>query len=295
MKNFKFVKNFKWFGLLSIALMAVGLAAIVLMPFGITLFNFDIDFLGGTVLQYELHTSMDKPQLDEIGRLVGGIIGEAPTIQKSGDTGVLIKTLDINTEKRQEITNALKDKYGITDDDLLQADNVTPTVGADLRKAAILSVALASLLILLYITIRFEFRSGLASVLALMHDLLVMFSCYVIFQIPVNMNFIAVMLTILGYSINACVIVFDRVRENRKYMPRSDFSDIVDTSAGQTFTRNVNTTITTLLPLIMIIILGVSSVRNFAIPLAVGIVAGAYSSIFLAGPMWSFFRGGKRA
>lgn len=294
MSNFKFVKNFKWFGMVSILLMCVGIAGVVLLPFGVNLFNFDIDFLGGTVMQYEMHTNMDKPQLDEIGAIVEGITGVAPTIQKSGETGVLIKTLDIDTELRKSITNALKEKYGITDADLLQSDNVTPTVGADLRNAAVLSVALASALILLYITIRFEFKSGLAAVLALLHDLMVMFSCYVIFQIPVNMNFIAAMLTILGYSINSSVIVFDRIRENRKYMPKSDFRDIVDKSAGQTFTRNINTTVTTLLPLVMIIILGVSSVRNFAIPLSVGLVAGAYSSIFLAAPMWSFFRGEKK-
>lgn len=293
-KEFKFVKNFKICIIISCFLMAAGIAAVVALPFGVNLFNFNIDFLGGTILQYELHTSMEKAQLDEIGDIVEGITGVSPTIQKSGDTGVLIKTVDIDSDLRQAVTDALKEKYNISDSDLLQAENVTPTVGADLRNSAMLSVLIASALILVYIAVRFEFKSGLAAVLALIHDLFIMFSCYVIFQIPVDLNFIAAMLTILGYSINSSVIVFDRVRENRKYMPKTDFAEIVDISSRQTMVRNINTTVTTLLPLIMIILFGVTSVRNFAIPLAVGLAAGAYSSLFLAAPMWNFFRGGKK-
>lgn len=293
-KEFKFVKNFKYCIIISCVLMAAGIAGVAALPFGVNLFNFNIDFLGGTILQYELHASMEKVQLDEIGSMVEDITGVSPTIQKSGETGVLIKTVDIDSDKRQAVTDALKEKYNIADSDLLQAENVTPTVGADLRNSAMLSVLIASALILVYIAVRFEFKSGLAAVLALIHDLFVMFSCYVIFQIPVDLNFIAAMLTILGYSINSSVIVFDRIRENRKYMPKTDFAEIVDISSRQTMVRNINTTVTTLLPLLMIILFGVTSVRNFAIPLAVGLAAGAYSSLFLAAPMWNFFRGGKK-
>ena len=294
MKNFKFVGNFKYSLIISCVLMAAGLAGLVLLPFGITLFNFNIDFLGGTILQYEMRAVMDKPQLDEIAALAESAAGVSATVQRSGDTGILIKTVDIDTDRRQAITNTLKENYGITDADLLMADNVTPTVGADLRNAAILSVVLASALILLYIAIRFEFKSGLAAVLALVHDVLVMLSFYVIFQIPVDTNIIAAMLTILGYSINSSVVVFDRVRENRKYMPKSDFADVVDISSRQTFLRNLNTTLTTLMPLTMIIIIGVPSIRDFAAPLAVGLIAGCFSSLFLSAPMWTFFRGGKK-
>ena len=289
MVRLKFVKNFKLCAIISLILMAPGIAGVVLLPFGIDLFNFDIDFLGGTVMQYELHQVMDKPRLDEIGDLIEDIIGISPTVQRSGDTGVVIKTLDIDTDLRQSIDTMIKDKFAGAIQ--LEAENVTATVGADLRNAAIMSVVIASLLILLYITIRFEFKSGLAAVFSQLHDVFIMLSCYVVLQIPMGMTFIAAMLTTLGYSLNASVVVFDRMRENRKYMPKADFRDIADTSAGQTFMRNINTTVSTILPLVMIIILGVASVRNFAIPMAVGVAAGAYSSVFLAAPMWSFLRG----
>jgi preprotein translocase SecF subunit len=294
MKNFSFTGNFKWSAIISVLLTITGIVGLVLLPFGVSLFNFDVDFLGGTVLRYDLHVPVDADVQNEVAELVSSVTSIAPTLQKSGDNELTIKTVDIDTEKRSAIFEALKEKYSITEADILQSDNVTATVGEDLRNAAILSASLAAILILLYITVRFEFLSGVAAVIALIHDILVMLSFYIIFQIPVNMNFIAAVLTILGYSINASIIVFDRVRENRRYMTKSEFSEVVDLSVRQTVARNINTTLTTLLPLIMIIILGVTSVRNFAIPLAIGVVAGAFSSICIGGPLWSFLRGGKK-
>lgn len=125
-------------------------------------------------------------------------------------------------------------------------------MGADLRNSAIIASAVAAVLILLYITIRFEFRSGIAAVIALVHDLLVMLSMYIIFQIPFNMNFIAAALTILGYSINATIVVFDRIRENRKLMPKEEFASVVDHSIWQTMNRSINTTVTTLLAIVLL-------------------------------------------
>jgi len=295
MRNYKFVKNFKFNIIISLVLMSVGIAGIALLPFGISLFNLNIDFLGGTILQYELRTTVDNSQLDEIRGIVEAATGETATVQRSGDTGALIKTVDIDSGKRQAVTNALKDRYGISDSDLLMADNVTPTVGRDLRNSAIMSVVLASFLILVYIAIRFEFKSGLAAVLAQIHDVFVMLSFYVIFQIPVDTNIIVTMLITLGYSLNASIIVFDRIRENRKYMPKSEFAEVADLSSSQTFVRNINTALTTLFPLGMIILLGVPSIRDFAIPVSIGLIAGTFSSLFLAAPMWTYFRGGKKA
>ncbi len=294
-ESFSFNSRFKVFGLISICLCAVGIVALVLMPFGVTLFNFDIDFLGGTTMEYELHTEMTHDQLNEIAAIVTEITGREPNPpQKTGENGtsVLIKTVDIPSEQRDEIFKALQEKYGtaaapITEDDILSVENVGSSVGRDLQRAAVTATLVAALLILLYITIRFQFSSGLAAVITLIHDLLVMLSFYVIFQIPMNMNFIAAMLTILGYSINAVIVVFDRVRENKRLMgPKASFAANIDKSIWQTLRRNINTTVTTLLPVILLIILGVGSVRNFILPLAVGIVAGAYSSICLAGPLW---------
>ena len=136
--------------------------------------------------------------------------------------------------------------------------------------------------------------ASFAAVVALVHDLLVMLSFYVILQIPLNMNFIAAALTILGYSINATIVIFDRIRENRKMLRKVAFGDLVNTSIHQTITRSLNTTITTLLTIVMVIIFGVSSIRNFAIPISIGVVAGLYSSVCISGPIWSKLMGSSK-
>ena len=139
---------------------------------------------------------------------------------------------------------------------------------------------------LVYIAIRFDIRSGLAAVCALCHDLLVMLSAYIIFRLPFNINFIAAALTILGYSINATIVVFDRARENAKANPKADFGDVMDKSIWQTMTRSINTTITTLLTITMVLIMGVTSIRNFCWPLFVGVLAGCFSSVCISGNIW---------
>jgi preprotein translocase subunit SecF len=191
---------------------------------------------------------------------------------------------DIGSEDREAIFNRLKGEY--PDLETLEVNNVGASVGADLRRAAILSVIVASLLILIYITIRFQFSSGLASIAAQLHDVAILLAAYVLLQIPINMTFIAVLLTTLGYQINATIVLFDRIRENRKRMQKTSFAGIIDRSIKQTLSRNINTTLTTLLPVTCIIILGVPSVRNFALPIAIGLIAGAYSSISLSGSLW---------
>ena len=149
-----------------------------------------------------------------------------------------------------------------------------------------ISALVAVLCMLVYIGIRFDFRSGLAAVCALCHDILVMLSAYIIFRIPFNANFIAAALTILGYSINATIVVFDRARENAKSNPKTDFAEIMDKSIWQTMGRSINTTITTLLTITMVIILGVTSIRNFCWPLFIGVLAGCYSSVCISGNIW---------
>ena len=196
----------------------------------------------------------------------------------------------MDSETRDAIFQAIAEKYGLQDTDNLKSDYVSASVGSDLRDKAIKASLIAVALILLYITIRFEFRSGIAAIICLIHDLLVMLSMYIIFRIPFNMNFIAAALTIFGYSINATIVVFDRIRENRKKEMGKrgvTFADIVDKSIHQTMTRSINTTITTLVVMLMLLILGVSSIRNFAAPICVGVIAGCFSSVFLSGPLWN--------
>ncbi len=290
--TFSFVKKFNMFGIIAIVLVATGLIGLVLLPFGVGMYNFDIDFVGGTTFHIDMGVQLDRAKLDDIAGVVekaSGVKPSAPQITGTGGTEVIIKMTSIDSPTREAVFNALKQEYGLSDSARLNVEDVGATVGRSLQQSAILSVTVAALLILLYITIRFQFSSGLAAVICLIQDLLVMLSAYVIFRIPINMNFIAAMLTILGYSINANIIVFDRVRENRKLMLKKPFGEIVDRSIHQTLGRSINTTVTTLIPLVLIIIIGVTSIREFAIPLMVGIVSGLYSSVCLAGGMWAKF------
>ena len=297
MKNFNYVKKFPIFSAIAVAFCIVGLLAVALLPFGVNWFNLDIDFVGGTTLQYNMHKEMTSAEQQNIASIVEGVIGEkVSSIQKAGDTNeeIVIKTKTLDTETRDQVFVALQSAYSLADTDILSVDNVDPVMGADIRDAAILAALLAVLLMLVYIAIRFDFKSGIAAVIALVHDLLVMLSFYVILQIPLNMNFIAAALTILGYSINATIVIFDRVRENRKLLRKATFGEIVNTSIGQTFTRSLNTTITTLITIVLIIFLGVDSIRNFAIPITIGIVAGLFSSVFISGPVWSKLMGSEK-
>ncbi len=300
--KFNIVKKSNIFALIAVLLTIVGLVSVILLPFNVNFFNLDIDFAGGTTMHYNMHMQLEKAELDAIAKDVEAVIGTpVSSIQKAGDgTEVIIKTNILPSEQRDAVFAALKEKYGLHDgseaveegqepiaSDILSVENVDSVMGTDLRNSAIISALLAVLLMLIYIAIRFDVRSGVAAVVALIHDVLVVMSVYVIFRIPLNMNFIAVILTILGYSINATIVIFDRVRENRKIMRKTSFDDIVNKSIWQTATRSVNTTVTTLLAVVAILVLGVSSVRNFMIPLAGGIVAGLYSSMFISGPVWA--------
>ncbi len=297
--NFSFVKHSKIFFIISALLISVGLIGLILVPFKVYLFNFDIDFVGGTTMQFELNTEVNRAVLDDVSDIFKEVTGQnASSVTKGGNDGtqVIIKSAELDSETRDAVFEAVKQAYSLPEDATpIKSDYVSASVGADLRNAAFIASAVAALLILVYITIRFEFRSGLAAVCALVHDLLVMLSMYIIFQIPFNMNFIAAALTILGYSINATIVVFDRIREDRKLNPKADFGDTVDCAIRQTMTRSLYTTVTTLFSIVMLLILGVSSIRNFALPLLIGIISGCYSSVCISGPLWNVFRGkGKK-
>lgn len=292
LKSFSFTGHFKLLGIIAILFVSVGLISLILLPFGVRLFNFDIDFVGGTTMQYELHVPVDQTVTADIADIVKEVSGQnASSVTKAGDSGtqVVIKTLELDSETRDAIFDAVAEKYGLEKTDNIKSDYVSASVGSDLRSKAIKASLIAAALILIYITIRFEFRSGLAAVISLLHDILVMLSMYVIFRIPFNMNFIAAALTIFGYSINATIVVFDRIRENKKFMAanKQTFAEVVDQSIHQTMTRSINTTITTLVVMVLLLIIGVSSIRNFAAPICVGVICGCYSSVCISGPMWN--------
>jgi preprotein translocase SecF subunit len=285
----------KIFGIISILLVIVGLVSLLALPFGVQLFNFDIDFLGGTTMQFELYQDVTRDVIADVESIFEDVTGQnASSVTKAGDSGtqVIVKSLELDSETRDAVFQAVAEAYDLPEGDTpIKSDYVSASVGNDLRDSAFRASAIAAILILLYISIRFELRSGIAAVVALVHDLLVMLSMYVIFQIPFNMNFIAAALTILGYSINATIVVFDRIRENNKADLKDGFGDVVDRSIWQTMTRSINTTITTLFSIVLLLILGVSSIRNFALPLTIGVLSGFYSSVCISGPLWNKLKG----
>lgn len=228
---------------------------------------------------------------DEIRKTVDAVANvKASSVVKSED-GFVIKTNELDAKQASDVKQALADKFGAIK--VISEDKVSATVGSELLGSSLQALLIAAVLMLIYISFRFELLSGLSAVLALVHDVLVMLSMYAIFRLPVNTSFIAAMLTIIGYSINATIVIFDRVRENTKYLKKETFSNIVNTSIWQSMGRSVNTSVTTLITIVMVYILGVTSVREFALPIIIGIVCGTYSSIFLAGSFWCLLRGKK--
>ena len=291
-KNFSFVKHFKVFLIISAILIVVGVVGLVTLPFGVNLFNMDVDFLGGVTMTYDLGEAADTAAVEEIAS--GVLEGKLSSVTTSGSTGtqVVVKALFVDADVRDALFDAIAERY--PDAVTVSSSSVSASVSEDLRNSAIIASLVAVLCMLVYIGIRFDFRSGLAAVVALCHDLLVMLSAYIIFRIPFNINFIAAALTILGYSINATIVVFDRVRENERASKQAEFADVVDKSIWQTMTRSINTTITTLLTITMVLILGVTSIRNFCWPLFIGVLAGCYSSVCISGNVWVLLRNAKR-
>ena len=283
-KNFNFVKNKKYFFIFTAVVLIVGIICIIIKGF-----NVDTDFAGGTNIQIRIGKTLVAADLDNIRSLCESATGETvSSIQKSGANSdeVIIKMKEIDSEKRAQLFDSISAEYNLTEDDLLSVTNVGASMSADLRQAAFMSTIIAVVLMLLYISIRFKLLSAIAAVICLIHDLLIMLIAYSVFSIPMQSTMIAAFLTILGYSINATIIIFDRMREERKLDRERVLGDIANDSIRATLTRSLNTTLTTLFTIGMIYLFGVDSIRSFALPLIIGIVAGLYSSVCLAGNIW---------
>ena len=292
-QRFAILKNFKIFGGISALLVVTGLVALILLPFDKNLFNLSIDFAGGTEMEFNMHTEVTQDVQTEVSGLFKDATGvDASSVTSSGDGNedVLIRSTSITSEQRAAVIDKMLEKYSLADTDILNNNDVSASVGSDLQRSAVICSVLAIVLMMLYITFRFEMTSGMAAVCCLMHDLLIMLSVYVWLQIPLDSNFIAAALTILGYSINASIIVFDRVRENLRTARKEPFEVIGEKSIWQTMGRTINTTLTTLFTIGMVYILGVPSLKQFTLPLIVGILAGGWSSVMLSTGLWGFFR-----
>ena len=273
--------------------------ALLLSLFGMGI-NVGIDFSGGMSMQYTMGEAVTQSDIE--GVLNGiGLKDYAVSVQGTGKDSINIRIKAIDEDGVQgiqaSITEALQTKYpnaAIYGD----VNYVGPVAGATLLRNAFLSVLIAALCMLIYIAIRFDFNSGAAAVLGLVHDVLIMLSFMVILRSFVQMNssFIAAMLTIVGYSINNTIIIFDRIRENARKMPSSTPRvDVVNRSIKECLGRTINTTLTTLVTIVCLYIFGVSSIREFALPIIVGIISGVYSANMINGYVWAFLEEKKRA
>lgn len=244
-------------------------------------FNWGIDFAGGTKVVIEIGENINKPEIEEIVSKYA----ENSTVTISDNTAVEIRASELEPSKVKEMFNEVKEKYSLEDTALVSEDQIGASIGEELTKNAIIAIGVSIIGMLVYIAIRFKLNYGIAAIIALLHDVLITISVYAIFQIPINTPFIAAVLTILGYSINDTIVIFDRIRENNKLMRRADAVEIADKSITDTFSRSINTTLTTLFTIVAVNIF-VPTVREFTFPLIVGIASGAYSSIFIASPVW---------
>jgi preprotein translocase subunit SecF len=247
--------------------------------------NTGIDFTGGTLMEIELHQPVESQEI----RTVTNTFDNNANINflGAGQTTLQIRTIvDLDHSERTAVFDQLAAQYSLTDEDFLRAEQFGPAIGREIRDRAFLSMMIAAVGMLLYITFRFELSFGLAAILALLHDILIVLSVYVIFRIPLNSPFVAAMLTVLGYSINDTIVVFDRIRENRKTMKKYDYEQLATDSVNQTVRRSVYTSLTTLIMILALYVLGVPQIREFALPLIAGIISGTYSSIFIASPLW---------
>ena len=247
--------------------------------------NAGIDCTGGTLMEIDMH---QRVTTDDI-RVYMDSWDPTANVNFIGDnqTTVQIRTMvDMDHGERTAFYSQLAAEYNLTDNDFLRTEQFGPAIGREIRDRAFLSMIIAAIGMLAYITFRFEFSFGIAAILALIHDILIVLSVYVIFRIPLNSPFVAAMLTVLGYSINDTIVVFDRIRENRKVMKKFDYEQLATDSINQTITRSIYTSATTLVTLVALYVLGVPQIKEFALPLIAGIISGTYSSIFIASPLW---------
>ncbi len=249
----------------------------------------DVDFAGGMTMYADMGKEVNLDEVKDVVKSADASIN-SPRVTNSDGNIIIIQTTPIERDVRDKIQDALVEKYNLDrNTSFPQIEDVSATMGADLRQQALMAALIACIVMLLYITIRFEFFTGISAVVCLIHDVLIMLSFYVIFKVPINANFIAAVLTIIGYSINNTIVVFDRVRENQGKAMR-ELKSLVNTSISQTLKRSIYTTLTTLIPVILLYVLGVDSIKEFALPLIVGLLAGTYSSVFLAGSVWYGFK-----
>lgn len=290
MKNIDYVKNRIKYLIIPIIIIVAGIAMLAVKGG----FNFDIEFMGGVRMQVDMESDANANP-DAIKKVIKDKVNVDAIVQRSG-TGaqVLIKTPHLDDETKNQLFTALKEEYSLTSEEPMSVATATPNFGAQVQQKTLLYTVIAIILILIYIAFRFEWRSAVMAVVSLVINIFIMFAVYAIAYLPLNTTFIAAMLTVIGYSINNTIVVFDRIREDMKTARNKNISEVVNASIASTMGRTINTTITTLITVVLLYIIGVASIKEFALPLIVGVLAGAYTSIFIAGTFWAKWKEAER-
>ena len=296
-KSINFVGKKNIFFIISLVLILVGPVSMMIhQKTDGSILNYSLEFSGGTATTVTFNENMDIKKIDsEVTPVVEAVTGDKnvqPT-KVVGTNQVVIKTRALSQDEREALNTAMVEKFDV-DETLITSESISSTVSSEMRQDAFVAVLVATLCMLVYIWFRFkDIRFAGSAVLALVHDVLVVFAFYALARVSVGNTFIACMLTIVGYSINATIVIFDRIRENLKRKgSRADLTEIVNESITQTLTRSIYTSLTTFVMVAALFIMGVSSIREFALPLMTGIICGAYSSVCITGALWLVMKQG---
>ena len=290
-KPINFLGKKKVFFSISIAMILAGFVVMgVHSAQGNGALAYSLDFKGGTSMNVKFDKDYSIDEIDkEIVPILEEVTGDAnvQTQKVAGTNQVIIKTVTLDLAKREALNKALVDNFGV-DESKITAENISSTVSNEMRQDAIIAVIVATICMLLYIWFRFkDIRFATSAVTALLHDVLVVLTFYAIARIAVGNTFIACMLTIVGYSINATIVIFDRIREELRLKTKTtDLEEVVNKSITWTLTRSIYTSLTTFVMVAVLFVMGVSSIKEFAAPLMVGIISGAYSSVCITGALW---------
>lgn len=278
--SFSYLKHRKLFYLVSVFVILVGISTGMIRGW-----NLGIDFTGGTMIQLDMGKYVTEAEVQKILKSQS-IDAEVVNAGEENEQIIIRTTQALDNAARQSVLEQFSSEYGLTKESVLAVEQFGPSVGDMLKKNAVRAVLIASVFMLIYVAVRFEWKFGVAAILAILHDVMILFSVYGLFHIPINNPFIAAILTIVGYSINDTIVVFDRIRENLKVMKKTKLEELIDTSINQTLIRSIMTSATTVVAIIPLFILGGETIRNFTFPLIVGIIAGTGSSIFIASPIY---------
>jgi len=274
-KKFDFIKNRRMAYIISAVIILIGLISIIFQGF-----NLGIDFAGGTLIQIRFDKSVS---VTEVRNVLSEFNLSQSTIQNLSENEFVIRTEKIDSEQRKEILSVFREN--LTDLEILRVETVGPIIGENLKKLAFYAFLLAFIGIILYITMRFEFKFSIISILALSHDCLIVLGIFSLLQKEITISIVAAVLTIVGYSLNNTIVILDRLRENIKFKTREPFENLINMSINQSLSRTINTALTTIIPILALYFFGGNILSDFALALFIGMIAGTYSSIFIASPL----------